>query len=133
MGFIFAAGGSASGEEALAGNARAGRLTVAVGGPRGYWPYTEREVLSFMGSRRKTSVASLGREAHFASAVVAYVQVRLGLGDRTDRKGATVHLVFRGLRKNIHHVRFRGRAFLPGQPEGRWFYLLCIAGFCLRR
>ena len=61
MGFVFASGGSASGEAALAGNASAGRLTVALGGPRGYWPYAEREVLSFMGSRRKTAAVSLGR------------------------------------------------------------------------
>ena len=67
------------------------------GGPRGYWPYTEREVRAPMESRRRTTLPT-GREVHFASSAVAKVQVQLGL---EDRKGATVRLIFRGLSKEI--------------------------------
>ena len=93
------------------------------GWPNGYWPYTGREVRSFLGARREPSVVSIGRKAHFSSAVVAYVQVRIGLVDRPDRKDDAVHLAFLGLRKYVPQVRFRGCAFLPGRPVGWSRYL----------
>ena len=52
-------------------------LTLVVGGPKGFAPYTPDEVLGFANASIARSMVSIGTEMQFASAIIAYMRVRL--------------------------------------------------------
>ena len=52
-------------------------LTLVVGGPKGFAPYTPDEVLRFASASIARSMVAIGSEMQFASAIIAYMRVRL--------------------------------------------------------
>ena len=52
-------------------------LTLVVGGPKGFAPYTPDEVPRFANASIARSMVSIGSEMQFASSIIAYMRVRL--------------------------------------------------------
>ena len=66
-------------------HASAMEISLVVGGPKGFSPYTASDVLRFTGSRDERAMVSVGTEMQFASAIIAYVRVRMD-GAREGRR-----------------------------------------------
>ena len=52
-------------------------VSLVVGGPKGFAPYTAADVLRFAGTRGACAMVSIGSGMQFSPAIIAYVRARM--------------------------------------------------------